>query len=135
MTVPKICQENHPSIAQMARGCHMARPHRATWHGQAVPPGFPASCAGLGWVGRDAWVRFRGTSVQRFSATFLAFLALLSAKCCSYFRFFNKVPENIERCYMSKKCAKGGRFDSSLTRSNVKTRKKISQIRAKNGTK
>ena len=33
---------------------------------------------------------------------------------------------------LSKKCAKGGRFDSSLTRSNVKTREKMSQIGAKN---
>jgi len=36
---------------------------------------------------------------------------------------------------MSKKYAKGGRFDPSLTRSNVNMREKMSQIGAKKGDK
>jgi len=60
---------------------------------------------------------------------------LLSAKCSSFFYFFNKVPENIESCCMSKKYAKGGQFDPSLTQLNVKMEEKMGQIGAKNGTK
>ena len=106
VTVPKCCPQL-PNTAQVARVCHLPWPNhatwhgRATWHGQAVPLGCPAKCAGLVGVGRATWVRFRGTFVRRFSAAFLAFLALFSAKCYSSFRFFNKVPKNIERCYMS----------------------------------
>ena len=115
-------------------GCATWHGH-ATWHDQAVPLGCLAKCAGLVGVGRATWVRFRGTFVRRFSTTFLAFLALLSAKCCSSFRFFNKVPENIERCSISKKYAKGDRFDHSLTQLNVKTGEKMDEIGAKSGTK
>ena len=108
-------------------------PTRHKWHG--MPLGCPAKCAGLVGVGRATWVRFRGTFVRRFFAAFLAFLALISAKCCSSFRFFNKVPENIARCCISKKYAKGGRFDPSLTQLNVKMGTEMGQIGAKNGTK
>ena len=120
--MPKYCSK-HPKTAQVAR----TRPGRATW--------LPGHLCGSEWVGRATWVWFRETFVQRSFAFFLAFLALLSAKCCLSFRFFNKVPENIERCYMSKKCAKGGRLDSSLTRLNKKTQEKMSQIGVKDGTK
>jgi len=110
-------------------------PTRNKWHGQAMPLGCLAKCAGLVGIGRATWVRFCRTFVRRFSAAFLAFLALLSAKCCSSFRFFNKVPENIERCCMSKKYARGGRINPSLTQLNVKMGEKMGQIGAKNGTK
>jgi len=62
-------------------------------------------------------------------------LALPSAEYRSSFRFFDKVPENTERYRMSKKYAKGDRFDPSLTQLNMKTGEQIGQIGAKNGTK
>jgi len=77
----------------------------------------PATCAGSSGSAVRRGSGSMGLLYNAFFAAFLAFLFLISAKCCSSFRFFNKVPENIKRCYMSKKCAKGGRFDSSLTRS------------------
>jgi len=115
------------------RPCQKSRKHgpaghkghgRAMWHGHAVPFGCLGHLCPSSWLARATWVWCRGTSVQHSFATFLAFLAFLSAKCYSSFRFFDKVPENIERCYMSKKYAKGDRFDSSLTRSNVNTIKR-----------
>ena len=134
----------------MARSCLEAQRHRAKMlpstpqHstsgtgvplGTVVPLGCPAKCAGLVGVGHATWVRFRGTFVRRFSAAFLAFLALLSAKCCSSFRFFNKIPKNIARCCISKKYAKRGRFDPSLTQLIVEIGEKIGQTGAKNGAK
>ena len=100
---------------------HLARQNR---------PLCSISCCGLDGYRHFGSSGFHGTL---FFRGLLASLTLLSGKCCSSFRFFNKVPENIERCYMSKKYAKGGRFDYSLTRSNVKMREKISQIGAQMG--
>ena len=112
---------------------------RATWHRQAVPHCWPACRANFVWHGRATQQGvpvldprcFRVMLGDPFHGLKLASLALLSAKCRLSFRFFDKVPKNIERCYMSKMYAKGGRFDHFLTRLNVKTREKRSQIRAK----
>ena len=112
----------------LARSCHVARPGHATWLARCASSVFVARLA-IGVLIR--W-DFRATLFCGFK---LASLALLSAKCCSSFHFFDTVPENIERRYMSKKYAKGGRFDPSLIRLNVKTREKMSQIGAKIGTK
>ena len=73
--------------------------------------------------------------MQCFSVVLACLLGTPSAKCRLSFRFFNKVPENTERCRMSKEYAKGDRFDPSLTQLNVKTGEEMDQIRAKNGTK
>jgi len=65
----------------------------------------------------------------------LASLALPSAECRLSIHFFDKVPENTERCRISKKYAKGDRFDPSLAQLNVKTGEKMDEIGAKSGTK
>jgi len=98
---------------------------RATWHscairhGQTVPLGRPVGCSSLSWPNctsqhgtpmLNPW-DFRAILRGLFCGFKLASLALLSAKYRPSFRFFDKVPENTERCYMSKMCAKGGRID------------------------
>jgi len=119
-TMPKIWH-NRPRPAQGVWACCLERPNRAawqgraTWHGLVVPSGTPmplvlvwAGCARflaqLCYVCSIPW-GFHATLFRSFKLTFLAFL---STKCRSCFRFFDKVPKNIKRCYMSKKYAKGG---------------------------
>lgn len=107
-----------------------ARPCQPLTRGTVVPHCWPAGRASFVWHGRatrhgvpvlNPW-RFRVTLSDLFCGFELAFLAFLSAKYRPSFRSFDKVPENIERCYMSKMYAKRDRFDHFLTRSNVKTR-------------
>jgi len=95
-----------------ARPCHMARPGPATWLVGRASSVFIARLA----IGVSIHWDFRATLFRGFK---LASLVLLYAKCYSSFHFFDIVPENIKRRYMSKKYAKGGRFDHFLTRSNV----------------
>ena len=109
----------------MARPCRVTRPGRAAW----------LAAGRLSWPNWLLSFGFMGTFVRRFFAALNRLLCPLFCWNGSSFCFFDKVPENIERYYMSKKCAKRGRFDSSLTRSNVKTQEKMSQIGAKNRTK
>ena len=97
---------------QAALACHLALPDRATWLASRASSIFVSRLAIRVSIRWD----FRATLFRGFK---LASLALLSAKCCSSFHFFNTILENIERRYMSKKCAKGGRFHTSLTLSNV----------------
>ena len=51
---------------------------------------------------------FRATLGGLFRGFKFTSLALHSAKCCPSFCFFDKVPENTERRYMSKMYTKGG---------------------------
>ena len=106
-TMPKLWQKS-PKTAQVARVCHLARPNRAMWQGQAVPLGCLSLMCRFSWPGCATCARSRGTFAQRFFAALLASLALLSTKCRSSFRFFDKDSENTERCYMSKMYVKGG---------------------------
>jgi len=86
----------------------MARPGRATWLASRTSAVFVARLA----IGVSICWDFRTTLFCGFK---LASLALLFAKCCSSFYFFDTAPENIERRYMSKKYAKQDRFNPSLT--------------------
>jgi len=116
----------------VARSCPEARHHCAKLLESDLadrPRGTVRPChvaAGLAWSGLCGSALPHafdspGLPCDAFFVVFHASLALLSAKCCSSFCFFNKVLENIERCQTSEKYVKGGRFDSSLTWSNVKT--------------
>jgi len=79
-------------------------------HGTARPCHVAASAGCAGFRGPVCYVcsipwYFRATLFRDFKD---ASSALFSAKCRSPFRFFDKVFENVERCYMSKMYAKGG---------------------------
>ena len=87
-----------------ARPCHVARPGPATWLVGRASSVFIARLA----IGVSIHWDFCATLFRGFK---LASLVLLYAKCYSSFHFFDIVPENIKRRYMSKKHAKGGRFN------------------------
>jgi len=126
-----------------AQLCLAAWCSRATQHGVAMPPCWPAL---IGSLARHTRAGKRGISVLNlwsfhamlsdlFRNLKLASLALLFAEYHPFFCSFNKILENIERCYMSEIYAKGGWFDPFLTWSNMKISEKGSQIGAKMGLK